>query len=124
MGFPRQEYWSGLPFPSPSKYFKMNKGLAHFENCFTLNPYSYIVLLCRKLKPYIFLGSFLFTHKGTRLTLRQGSVWGEEDKIELQVTAEPVSAITMHCKQGELRFQLPGMPESDKGRWRADAHLS
>lgn len=64
------------------------------------------------------------SHKGTRLTLRQGSVWGEEDKIELQVTAEPVSAITMHCKQGELRFQLPGMPESDKGRWRADAHLS
>ena len=42
------------------------------------------------------------SHKGTCLTLRQGSVWGEEDKIELQVTAEPVSAITMHCKQGEL----------------------
>ena len=65
MGFPRQEYWTGLPFPSPSKYFKMNKGLAHFENCFTVNPYSYIVLLCRKLKPYIFLGSFLFMPSST-----------------------------------------------------------
>ena len=42
------------------------------------------------------------SHKGTRLTLRQRSVWGEEDKMELQLTAEPVSAITMHCKQGEL----------------------
>ena len=30
MGFPRQEYWSGLPFPSP--------GVSLFKNCF----YSFI----------------------------------------------------------------------------------
>lgn len=37
----------------------MNKCLAHFGDCFTLNPYSCIVLLCRKLKSYIVLGSFI-----------------------------------------------------------------
>ena len=47
----------------------MNKGLAHFENCFTLSPYSYIVPLCKKLKPYIFLGSFLFMPSSTPVFL-------------------------------------------------------
>ena len=56
------------------------------------------VLACFLLDVGIGACFLLTSHKGTRLTLRQWSVWGEEDKIELQLTAEPVSAITMHCK--------------------------
>ena len=29
MGFPRQEYWSGLPFPSPVKNLKIHNTLVH-----------------------------------------------------------------------------------------------
>ena len=33
MGFPRQEYWSGLPFPSPGvfKTQGLNPGLLHWQ---------------------------------------------------------------------------------------------
>ena len=37
MGFPRQEYWSGLPFPSPGKSFLtqvLNPGLLHCRQFF------------------------------------------------------------------------------------------
>ena len=29
MGFPRQEYWSGVPFPSPNDFIVIVKSLSH-----------------------------------------------------------------------------------------------
>ena len=38
MGFPRQEYWSGLPFPSPEIFPTqgLNPGLPHGSRRFTM----------------------------------------------------------------------------------------
>ena len=38
MGFPRQEYWSGLPFPSPEIFPTqgLNPGLPHGSRRFTI----------------------------------------------------------------------------------------
>ena len=46
VGFPRQEYWSGLPFPSPSSrscWAKINEcsvhaGICFFESQLIINP--------------------------------------------------------------------------------------
>ena len=48
MGFFRQEYWSGLPFPSPGTY-KVSIQISHLLNLFF---YSINVFVCCVLVPY------------------------------------------------------------------------
>ena len=38
MGFPRQEYWSGLPFPSPGDLPNSEIKLPHWQAFFTTEP--------------------------------------------------------------------------------------
>jgi len=40
MGFSRQEYWSGLPFPSPLKILSVPRKKIHLNNCQTLFCYN------------------------------------------------------------------------------------
>ena len=48
MGFFRQKYWSGLPFPSPGTY-KISIQISHLLNFFF---YSINVFVCSVLVPY------------------------------------------------------------------------
>ena len=42
MGFSRQEYWSGVPLPSPSAYIKLFKNLSSLLECYIRLPNSKI----------------------------------------------------------------------------------
>ena len=42
MGFFRQEYWSGLPFPSPASILKLYLGVISYDTCWYLSPFLHL----------------------------------------------------------------------------------
>ena len=60
MGFSRQEYWSGLPFPSPGIFLtqRWNSGLWHCRQ--TLYPLSHQGIILLFTKGQIFMSSTLY----------------------------------------------------------------
>ena len=67
MGFSSQEYWSGLPFPSPGEspnlesffYLMSSQHLVH--ECADFLPQCYRVLICTLLMPYDMMFRFLLS---------------------------------------------------------------
>ena len=77
MGFPRQEYWSGLPFPSTGRIFptqELNLGLLHCKQIHNQPSYEGI--------PYIYIYPLFFgfpSHLGHHRALSR--VPGSSDKL-------------------------------------------
>jgi len=42
MGFSRQEYWRGLPFPSPASIFKLHLGVISYDTCLYLSSFLHL----------------------------------------------------------------------------------
>ena len=113
MGFPRQEYWSGLPFPSPGVFFfpRLNSYLLHWKVDFFFfttelyqgNPCTYIgyfnfFLFCLK-------GSFLQPFTPGLLEkkrVKQRSMNSKADSISQANSFMPIYSL---CKISEAQLK-------------------
>ena len=61
LGFSRQEYWSGLPLPSPWGLFKMERTLVYIT--VILHLYCTMVIICQQFPYTEYFAKYLALHK-------------------------------------------------------------
>ena len=105
MGFPRQEYWSGLPLPSPSGYLGAYK-CKNSSSCM-LKIYSFMDLSLITSKPFIFK-RILFFFKLFIYLAAPGLNWGTWESSVFIAAFEIFSGSIVPCGMWDL-IPRPGI---------------
>ena len=92
MGFSRQEYWSGLPFPSPGNFPTqgLNPGLYIVDRCFPFEPPLDLSQKAKNFEEVSFPGD----HAWTKILLGQAIFITNEVRQTVQIIPALIGEVT------------------------------